>query len=445
MIEEMVKELKLTTKRNAKIDILKKYFDADSEIKNIVKRCYDPFEKFYVTSVKTSIVGNKHLSDVYSHLHKVLDQISSRQVTGNLAKETVIRFVNELSAESQKVFISILNKDLHCGIGHETINAASPNLIEQFSVQLANKYNAEKNYNVDFWYGSHKYDGIRCIYQNKYPGVIHTREGSELVGFEHIIADLETLIERMKEDPAFALFSENEYFVDGELFVDGISFNDIQGIVLSTKNVDIKQKRKVYLKVFAIGPVKETSDMIRFFDEKTIFRGLCHLRPINYVKVKNDPNEISRITREYVAEGYEGLMLRHPYVAYDWKRSNNLLKSKLHKETEAELTIVGYNPGREGTKYENTFGAFKCLGTVTDPLFSDGKRVLGTFEVSCVVGSGFSDAEREEIWKDPDYYIGKEIIVNYQSMSQEASSGKYSLRFPIKKKDGLKLDRTNEF
>lgn len=444
MIVQMIQELKRTTKRLTKVAIIKKYCNDDPGIPRVLSRCYNPFEKFYVVNIKPKISGNKDLSECYDQLHKTLDLISTRQVTGNIAKEIVLRFLNTLNFESQKVVLHILDKDLKCGIGPESINAAYPGLIEQFSIQLANKYKPDKDYKVNYFWGSRKFDGIRCLYQEKRPGKILTREGNELVGFEGILGDIETLIERMKDYEEFNQFDTKEFFIDGELFSDTIGFNDIQGIVLASKNMDLKKKKQIHLKVFALGPVKETKDMTKFFIDSNIFKGLPHLIPIEYFKIENNPDIIMEKTREFVAAGFEGLMLRHPAIPYDWKRSNNLLKSKLLNETEVELTIIDYAPGKEGTKFENTLGSFLCKGTITDPVFTDGKVKPGEFEVTCSVGSGFTDEERDEIWKDPDYYIGKEIVINYQSMSQNSSDGSYSLRFGIKKK-GFKLDRTLEW
>ena len=151
MLEKMVTELRGTTKRNQKIEILRLAFATDPELKKVIARCYNPFEKYYVVKVKATKVGTELIGDNYSLLHKVLDQISTRQVTGNMAKELVIRYMNRLSFDSQKVFLNILTKDLKCGIGPESINAACPGLIEQFSIQLANKWSADKTYPVDYF------------------------------------------------------------------------------------------------------------------------------------------------------------------------------------------------------------------------------------------------------------------------------------------------------
>ena len=444
MIENMVKELNNTTKRTIKIQILKKYTAINSNIAILLQRCYNPFEKFNVVIIKFTKVGNKTLTECYDQLNNVLDKISTREITGNMAKEFTMRLGNQLTKESQSILLNILNKDLKCGIGPETINAAYPGLIEQFSVQLANKYKKDKDYEVPYFWGSPKFDGIRCIYREKKPGILLTREGHEIIGFDNIISDCETLIERMKENPLFKKCNFDDLFIDGELFSDSLGFNNIQGIVLSTKNIDLIKKRQIYFKVFAIGPTEYTEEMVNFFNDSDLFKKLPYIKAINYFKVNNNYDEIMEITRNLVEQEYEGLMLRHPYIPYDWKRSDKLLKSKLLNDTVASLVITGYKSGKPGTKYENMLGSFTCSGTISDPIFTDGKRKLGEFDVVCEVGSGFSDEERTEMWNDPDYYIGKEIIVNYQCMSQNSVDNKYSLRFGIKKK-GFKLDRTSEF
>ena len=46
------------------------------------------------------------------------------------------------------------------------------------------------------------------------------------------------------------------------------------------------------------------------------------------------------------------------------------------------------------------------------------------------VGSGFSKELREEIWKNPDSYIGKIIEVQYFEETENQNGGK-GLRFPV--------------
>lgn len=128
----------------------------------------------------------------------------------------------------------------------------------------------------------------------------------------------------------------------------------------------------------------------------------------------NSFNEILEVTDSFVESGWEGCMLRSPTQAYDWKRSDALIKCK--KFLDTTLKIVGMEEGTK--KNKGKLGAFVCEGEMND----------GTF-VSTKVGSGFSDIQREEFWND-ESLIGRMVDVKYQSISKSKTSDIYSLRFP---------------
>ena len=214
-------------------------------------------------------------------------------------------------------------------------------------------------------------------------------------------------------------------FVDGELYCDELDFNSIQSIVMN--NSDFTNKDKIYLRVFAVGPFKTTNELVSLF-ATDIFLGLDKIKPIQYFKINNNPDAITAKCKELIDIGYEGIMLRDPFVPYDWKRSNKLLKYKMFKDKhELDMNVSDILPGKPGTKYADTMGALLCIGYI------DGK------EVRCRVGSGFTDQERHDIWDNPGNYLNKEIVVRYQDVTTDSKTGVTSIRFPIKK--CFKLDR----
>ena len=295
-------------------------------------------------------------------------------------------------------------------------------LKEDFKVQLANTYDPEKTYKgISYWYASYKYDGIRCIYLNKTPNVIYSRKGLEFSGFGKILEDLHTLVDRLNS------FNSEEIFIDGELYSDDLDFNQIQSIVM-TEDASEVDKDKIYLRVFAVGPFKTTSEMVSLFEDTDMFIGLNKIKPIKYFKIDNHPDLIIYKCKELIGLGYEGIMLRDPVVPYDWKRSNKLLKYKMFKDShELDMTIADILPGKNGTKYSDTMGAVLCIG------------VIDGVEIRCRVGSGFTDQERHDIWDHPEKYLNKEIVVRYQDVTSDSKTGSISIRFPIKK--CFKLDR----
>jgi len=80
---------------------------------------------------------------------------------------------------------------------------------------------------------------------------------------------------------------------------------------------------------------------------------------------------------EVEAAGGEGLILRHPTAAHRGGRTTDVLKVKSKKDDEA--LVIGHEPGKG--KHEGRLGALLCK-----------LRSGVTFKV----GTGFSDAERED-------------------------------------------------
>ena len=78
-----------------------------------------------------------------------------------------------------------------------------------------------------------------------------------------------------------------------------------------------------------------------------------------------------------------------------------------------DLKVVGFQEGTN--KYAGTLGALVC-----------------EYKYSTVdVGSGFSDALRDEIWANKDAWLGKIITVKYFEETYNSATGLPSLRFPV--------------
>jgi DNA ligase-1 len=123
---------------------------------------------------------------------------------------------------------------------------------------------------------------------------------------------------------------------------------------------------------------------------------------------------------QYLSEGYEGGMLRHPDSIYKFGRATTkegfLLKVKewvtsemivegmterMHNSNEAKINALGYT--ERSTAKEGKVG-LGTMGTLYGHDMISGRRVE--------VGTGFSDHERAEFWKT--YVAG--LIVRYRAM-----------------------------
>lgn len=344
--------------------------------------------------------------DSENEILELLQDLSARLVTGNAAQERVHRTLGLFNEESRELIIKILLRDLRCGVTDTIANKIWPNWIPVFDVQLANTFDPEKPREKQYWV-SRKMDGLRGIYI-PYDG-LYTRQGKKIFGFENTI-----------EKDMFDFSSKNNFCaIDGELFSTDIPFEEIQGAVMSNKNIDDAVKEHIKFNAFAV--VKDfwkkevydtTYKMIEIVN--SIGQNYKYLKPVETVCV--NVSEIDSIHDKFVLEGYEGIMLRHPNISYEFKRGNGLLKFK--KFFERDFTIISVFEGKG--KYQGKLGGIKVRGEI------DGKIIESE------VGSGFNDEHREQMWNED--LIGKLVEVKYQGLTPDNS-----LRFPVFNK--LKLDR----
>lgn len=144
-----------------------------------------------------------------------------------------------------------------------------------------------------------------------------------------------------------------------------------------------------------------------------------HTVVVDQVRVDNE-KELLKMESMMLALGYEGLILRSPHAPYKYGRStiNEQGMLKLKRMTTSECEIIGFEEklhnANEATTNElgrtarsshkanmvpmNTLGALKVKDVETGIVFH--------------IGSGFTDAERDEIWNHKKKYKGK--IASYQ-------------------------------
>jgi len=119
------------------------------------------------------------------------------------------------------------------------------------------------------------------------------------------------------------------------------------------------------------------------------------------------------INAKAIEGGYEGIMLKDPLAPYECKRSVAWLKLKPFIEVSLEVINVEEGTGRNVGK----LGALVCEGV------DDGKAIRVN------VGSGFSDANRDDYWSDRTRLVGNIVEVRADAVTQN-QDGTYSLRFP---------------
>ena len=244
-------------------------------------------------------------------------------------------------------------------------------------------------------YSQPKLDGLRCIVTRH--GVF-SRQWKPFVTLEHIREALQPLFNQYPDVLAF----------DGEMYSHELKdkFEEIVSIVKQPKATDediAKCKHSVQYHVYDI--ITSTKQLFnrRQMDCLLMLAGINGLRspyikPVNTVSAHNQ-EELDALYQQYMAEGYEGQMVRKWNSEYQHKRTKDLLKRKDFHENEYE--IVGYKEGkgsREG-----------CL--ILRLAMADGK------EFDSVPVGGIEYQRR--LWSRRIDILGMQATVKYQNLSSD--------------------------
>lgn len=251
---------------------------------------------------------------------------------------------------------------------------------------------------------SPKLDGIRCLVHE---GVAVTRSLKPIKN---------KIIAEYLSDIDFSGF-------DGEImtYVNGVpdDFNTVQSKVMSADKDPGEWKFWVFdhFHVYA-GFVHRYDELLRVvssIDDKRIER-LTHIRA-------GYREELQRQIDQHVEQGFEGTMVRDLNGKYKYGRSTvnegTLLKIKAFEDDEA--TIIGTVELMRNRNEART----NALGHTERSSHAENKEpagILGALRVKWrdkefELGTGFTQADREEMWRDREQLVGQLVTFKYQQVS----------------------------
>lgn len=294
----------------------------------------------------------------------------------------------------------------------------------RFDVSLANKYiDRVKKNKLEFPYVYQpKLDGIRC-YIRLVDGKVKafSRNHKEFASIPHILGD-PVINELFRNNP--------DLILDGELYNHKLwnDFNKICSIIAKKKlTKDDISKSKEYIKfncfdcLFNTSPdlpyterneklfsiVKEyqrTVDVDEDYEDPLVFVSSSGISADEYANFYvNTPEEVDEKIKAYIADGFEGIMLKKN-VPYTYARSNNLLKYKFFKDEEFE--IIGFE---EGTG--NMSGLATTVICVNDKGIEFRAGTCGTEEY------------RRKLLEEAIFIVGKMCTVKYQELTPVDDDG----------------------
>ncbi len=345
-----------------------------------------------------------------------LTGFTTRNVTGNTARDVVNTMMNTATQEQwNHWYRRILIKDLRCGVSEKTINKVVKGAIPIFECQLSHdsanhesKVCGKKMIEV-------KLDGVRVLTVVYPDGRVDqfSRNGKELLNFGHIKEQFATVASKLSSPTVF----------DGEIMSS--SFQDLMKQVHRKENVtagdavlhlfDIIPLDKFQEGKFAVKQRERTAWLKQWYEEN--MTKLPNVTVLDHAVVDLDTDHGQKLFSMYnksaVENGYEGIMIKDLNADYECKRSIAWLKLKPFIEVSLEVVNVEEGTGRNVGR----LGAFVCSGVDDDRT------------ITVNVGSGFSDANRDDFWNHRDSCIGNIVEIRADAVTQN-QDGSYSLRFP---------------
>lgn len=214
--------------------------------------------------------------------------------------------------------------------------------------------------------------------------------------------------------------SYNIPYLDGELVIPGMSFNDTQSVIMSRWHPQQKLFKFLVFDCF----VNVEADWINRYNfmGKILVHSVCpQVEALKQYKCNNH-DDLECFEDAAVASGEEGVMIRSPYGPYKCGRSTYRegLLLKIVRHVRDEAIIIGMIEQKENCNVATVDATGKTKRS-SHAANKRGKNMLGTLicewqgkRIEVGTGEGLTHMLRKHIWTHQDQYMGKTITFKYK-------------------------------
>ncbi len=244
------------------------------------------------------------------------------------------------------------------------------------------------------WIVQPKLNGDRCraIVSHGTCQLISSQGNDRNFAVPHIVEELSEV------------FTGQSVEFDGELYHHGMRHQDIRSIVSRTieRHPDYK---KIEYHIFDV--INDDSQDKRLLLRESLLNGVMWKHIVCVSSFVERANGISERLVEFISDGYEGIILRHPYAPYVTRRSWSLLKIKPTQEMTCQIHGFDEEQSIHG-EFKSSLGALNVANVSRGPIFS-----VGT-------GPVFTRAFRQDNWP-AHHLLGKTVRIKYQELSKSGT------------------------
>jgi DNA ligase-1 len=433
-IMDLIDQIAATSSKNDKQTILTTALQ-DPDFFKVVNYALNPYLTFGKRPARHS--GEAGSEDFTDSTFAILDGLAKRQYTGRIGDECITSLYNRLNAQSAELLWRVINKDLKAGFSESSVNKVYKGAIPETPYM---RCSLPKDAKMEEWAWS---TGI--ISQIKADGMFFNGDvESEIVtltsrqgqpfpveGFEEVMDQLSWLLRAgIMYLPGHTVGSQ----VHGELTVvdtNGKTLARQVGNGMINKLIQgtpLQPGHRLVADIWDIIPIEcavskgkfeaHYIDRLRVINNalKQLVREFNPAVSLIETKIVRSNEEAQAHYKDARKRKLEGTIVKKPTMI--WRDGTSKDQVKLKQEVPVELEVEGFEEGKPGSKTEATFGSLRC------------KTSDGLLKVN--VGSGFSDAQRQEINENREDWVGAIITVKSNEIMYAARGKKvHSLFLPI--------------
>lgn len=389
----------------------------DKEFLTMLDARLNPYKQYKIKSDIPRLIYNDHTT-TFDDFVQLLDTLSTSNINSQLKHyaETLV-----LKAPTAHILTlwGIVTKSLNLGIDTGVNKALGYELIPSFDCMLA----APLKEGMDIQFpviAELKYDGVRCLaFVKNGKASLLTRQGRQL-NFPRIEAELVKLA--TGADVVFDMELETE------------SRTGISGICNSNLKTGYKDGSDGLIQAYLFDMIpldifvskgKTDAQHIRTLELQKLFMAgteFKHIHPTVSMTI-NSYDKLMEVSKQFMADGYEGLIVKDRNAPYHYKRNKAWLKIKAINS--ATLKVIGTTIG-EG-KRAGKVGALLCE--------TEDKKLL------VKVGSGLTDDLIDELTANDPTGLCVEVLFNVVILGGDHT--KFSLFLPRYKEFRIDKDRAD--
>jgi len=428
---EIIDLIQNTPSTNDKIEIIKEHKDNTIFTDSLIMA----LDGNYIFNIKDIPVPDRNTSEItLGEAIEFLPMLYNRVVTGNAARESIKTVLEGLSIDDARLFHKILQKDLKCGIGTSLVNKAIPSLISETPYMRCSLFNEKTIQKIDFTNGAYSELKMNGQYGNHIITDVYecrSRDNKQYDFLGELDQEMFTLRKWFEDnDSRFskgAVLNGEILVAEDDEFTKPLDRKTGNGIIqkFGKDTGSIDEARKIYVTVWDVLPYdkfnKKGWDAPRHERIELIERAIkeCKLKRIKMVeyKVVYSVEEALKHYQGMLSRNEEGTVLKDRKAV--WKSHTSPLQLKMKLEIDVDLICVGFNPGKKGTKFENTLGTIECVSA------------CGKLRVNV---SGFKEKgkginTRDYIWNHKEEFLNKVVEVTCNEVSNN-KNGEFSLGLP---------------